>query len=341
MTSWVIRAVLVLSALSSACARDAGVATAAPQTREPAPSPAAISKAAPVQIAMQHVRLHVADGIVLDVTSLRGEMISRTSGPPVFDDGRSYVLQVANATVSMNLASLQTLLNRFAFGYEGAPLKNIRVSNDAGRLEMKGTLHKGIDVAFSTKATLSVTPEGRMQLHADSMKAVGIPAKGLLGLFGLELDDVVKLKQTRGIDVQDNDIIIDPGQLLPPPEMRGRLAKIELNGDRLLQIFEDGTGKRPSRLTPPDPAARNYIYFGGGDIRFGKLTMHDADLQLIDSDPHDPFEFSPPEYSKQLIAGYSKNTPAQGLKTYMPDIDEVGRSVVPRATASKKPARHE
>ena len=87
MTSWVIRAVLVLSALSSACARDAGVATAAPQTREPAPSPAAISKAAPVQIAMQHVRLHVADGIVLDVTSLRGEMISRTSGPPVFDDG--------------------------------------------------------------------------------------------------------------------------------------------------------------------------------------------------------------------------------------------------------------
>ena len=122
----------------------------------------------------------------------------------------------------MDMASLQTLLNRFALGYDGAPLKNVRVTNDGGRLEMKGTLHKGVDVPFSAKATLSATPDGRMQLHVDSMKAIGIPAKGLLGLFGLELDDLVKLKNSRGIEVQENDIVIDPGEILPPPEMRGR-----------------------------------------------------------------------------------------------------------------------
>jgi hypothetical protein len=330
---------LLLAALSSGCARHDGVAAASPPAQPPREAPPAASKATHVQVAMQHVRLHVADGIVLDVASLRGEMISRTNGPPVFDDGRSYVMQISSAVVSMDMSSLQTLLNRFAFGYEGAPLKNVRVRNDGGRLEMKGTLHKGIDVPFSTKASLSATPDGRMRLHVDSMKAVGIPAKGLLGLFGLELDDVVKLRQSRGIEVQENDIVIDPGEILPPPEMRGKLTRIELQGDRLSQIFGDASGKHLPRLSPPDPSARNYIYFGGGDIRFGKLTMHGADLQLIDSDPRDPFEFSPPEYNKQLVAGYSKNTPSHGLKTYMPDIDDVGRKPSARTTPAGRPSR--
>src|SRR5262245_56244963 len=222
-------------------------------------------------ISMQHVRLHVAEGIVLDVPSLRAEMISRTSGPPVFDDGRSYVMQVSSASVSMDLASLQTLLNHYALGYEGAPLTNVRVSNADGRLEMKGTLHKGVAVPFSAKAAISATPDGHLRLHVESMKAVGIPAKGLLGLFGLELDDLVKLKQSRGIDVQENDIVIDPGEILPPPEIRGKIAKVAFEGDRLVQTFD--SGKVAARLQPPDPGARNYIYFGGGDIRFGKLTM--------------------------------------------------------------------
>jgi len=330
-------AALLVCALCCGCSRDDRVSAATPREQTPSVTPPAPSKAAPVQIAMQHVRLHVAEGIVLDVATLRGEMISRTSAPPVFDDGRSYVLQISDAAVSMDMASLQTLLNRFALGYEGAPLKNVRVSNDGGRLELKGTLHKGVDVPFSAKATLSATPDGRMKLHVESMKAVGIPAKGLLGLFGLELDDLVKLKKSRGIDVQENDIVIDPGEILPPPEMRGRLARIELQGDRLSQTFS--SGKPASKLTPPDPSQRNYIYFSGGDIRFGKLTMHGADLQLIDSDPRDPFEFSPPDYVKQLVAGYSKNTPAQGLKTFMPDIDDVGRKQAARTAAPRRPAR--
>ena len=31
----------------------------------------------------------------------------------------------------------------------------------------------------------------------------------------------------------------------------------------------------------------------------------------------------PPATTRQLVAGYSKNTPAKGLKTYMPDFDEL------------------
>jgi hypothetical protein len=51
--------------------------------------------------------------------------------------------------------------------------------------------------------------------------------------------------------------------------------------------------------------------------------MTETDLQLIDLDERDAFDFYPAKYSAQLVAGYSKNTPAQGLKTYMPDFADL------------------
>ena len=277
-----------------------------------------------VQIEMRNVRLHAADGVVLAIASLRGEMISRKPGaPPVFDDRQSYVLKLRRAEISLDLPSLQNLLTHHVFGYEGSSLNDLSVQIDEGRLVLKGKLHKGVSVPFSVKASVSATDDGRMRLHSESLKAAGVRAKGLLDLFGLKLEDVVGLKTRRGVEVQDNDIIISVGHVLPPPEIAGRLARVSISGSRLVQVFDDPASGPAATLTRPSPRAANYIYFGGGDIRFGKLTMHDADLQLIDSDPKDPFDFYPARYDAQLVAGYSKNTPSHGLKTYMPDYDDL------------------
>jgi hypothetical protein len=279
-----------------------------------------------VQLEMKNVRLHVDDGIILDVTRLRGIMVSRKEGaPPVFDDQRSYVLHLQTGEMSIDMTSLQNLMNRHVFAYEGSPLKDITVEPDGPRLKMKGKVHKGITIPFSTTASVSTTADGQMRLHVESMKAVGVPAKGLLELFGLKLDDVLDIKKRRGVDVQDNDIVLAVGQILPPPEILGRLTRVVVQGNRLAQTFDDASKGRPARLTLPSPAARNYVYFSGGSITFGKLTMREADLQLIDADPSDPFDFFPARYSAQLVAGYSKNTPAKGLKTYMPDFGDLPR----------------
>ena len=90
----------------------------------------------------------------------------------------------------MDMASLQNLMNRHVFAYEGSPLKDVTVEPDGPRLKMKGKLRKGIDIPFSTTASVSTTADGLMRLHVESMKAVGVPTKGLLEFFGLKLDDV-------------------------------------------------------------------------------------------------------------------------------------------------------
>jgi hypothetical protein len=291
-----------------------------------APAPAPNGAGGPVQIEMRNVRLHAADGVILNVEHLRGQMVSTTPGrPPVFDDQRSYVLHLSAAELSMDMASLTVLMNDHVFAYEGAPLSDITVTVDEGRLAMKGTLRKGVPLPFSSKATIAPAPGGRLRLHTEKVKALGIPATKLLDLFNLTLEDLVSLEHRRGLGIKDDDIFLTPGQVLPPPEIRGNLSRAQLAGDRLLLTFGSAGQQAAPALTPPNPNARGYVYFSGASIRFGKLTMTGSDLQLIDADERDPFDFFPARYNRQLVAGYSKNTPSGGLETYMPDYDDLER----------------
>lgn len=88
-----------------------------------------------------------------------------------------------------------------------------------------------------------------------------------------------------------------------------------------MQTF--GTGKaRPvaSRALSP-----NHIYWRGRHLSFGKLTITGTDLELVDMDPGDPFDFSIDHWDAQLVAGYSKTQPDKGLRAYMPDYDDLLR----------------
>ena len=66
--------------------------------------------------------------------------------------------------------------------------------------------------------------------------------------------------------------------------------------------------------------------FKGGTVRFGKLTMTDTDLELVDSQPADPFDFSIDRYMQQLVAGYSKMTPKGGLCAHVPGLDKIQKA---------------
>jgi hypothetical protein len=72
------------------------------------------------------------------------------------------------------------------------------------------------------------------------------------------------------------------------------------------------------------------MWYRGGVLRFGKLTMTDTDMKLIDADPTDAFDFFPDHYQDQLVAGYSKNTRAGGLLVYMPDYNKISKPLSPQ-----------
>jgi hypothetical protein len=271
--------------------------------------------AAPVGIEMRNVRLHVADDAILDVKWLSGRLRSLSSNPPVFDDQHSFVMEIDDGEMAMDGSSLSALVNR-AFEYKGAALSNLRVSFENGRLMQHGTLKKGVSVPFSIAASVAATSDGLLNVHPLKVKTAGIPTAKLMSVFGVELDDILKSRPDRGIMFRDNDLFLDVGRMLPAPATRGKLTKAVVRGDRLVQIFGRGAAAAGG-------GRGNYIWFHGGTIRFGKLTMTEADLKLIDMDPRDPFDFYSARYNEQLVAGYSKNTPDHALRTYMPDFNDL------------------
>jgi hypothetical protein len=287
----------------------------------------------PVEIQMRNVNLHLDNSIILEIRRLRGAMIpTRPAAPVSLDDPRSFVTRINSAEIAISTLTLSKLLNGYVFAYPGAPLKNIVATADHGRIKQKGLVRKGVEVPFEIEGSLDATPEGEIRFHADKIASAGIPIKGLLHLFGSNLSRLVKTKQDRGVTIQGDDIILDPAKMLPPPQISGKITAVHIEGDRIVQTFQSGDAKN---LTPPRASA-SYIYHRGGVLRFGKLTMSDTDLEIVNASPGPWFNFSLPRYNEQLVAGYSKSTEAHGLIVFMPDLLSLPKVGAPRRDAGRQ-----
>ncbi|MGH7519522.1 MAG: hypothetical protein ACREOC_18980 [Gemmatimonadales bacterium] len=294
----------------------------------------------PVEAEMRNVLYHVDDRVVLEIGHLRGALRpTRPDAPPWFDDPASFTLAIDTGDVAITPASLSALLNDYVFNYKGSPLKQLEVTIDQGELKQKGILHKVVDLPFTIRAQLTTTDDGRLRMHPTSVKVMGLPVKSLMRLFGLELDNLVHVRQGRGVEIENNDFLLAPADLLPPPRIQGKVTGVQLEPTRIRQIFGGSVraGARVS-LRPSDPKAPNYMFYRGKLLRFGKLTMADADLQIVDEDPSDPFDFYLSHLNEQLVAGKSRNQTDFGLLTSMPDYADLRRSTQ-KAQRSGRSAR--
>jgi len=250
-----------------------------------------------------------------------------------FDDSASFTVAIDSAQVAITAASLTALMNSYVLAYDSAPIKNVVVTIDGDRLIQKGTIHKGIDLPFEIQGSLSATEDGNIRVHADKIKSAHIPVKGLLHFLGEDLSKLINQNAGRGMKIEGDDIILTLRTLTPPPHLEGRVTRVSIVGGKIVQFFD--SGRHPAALKPPFPSYA-YIYPRGGVIRFGKLTMHDADLEIVGDRPG-VFDFFQREYQKQLIAGYSKNTPANGLVAHMADYSRFRPHAAP-SSGYRKPA---
>jgi hypothetical protein len=287
----------------------------------PPPPPEPRPGRQPVAVEMRNVDLHITDDITLEIAHLDGRFVGTSrSGIPYLDDPGTYEVVVDSARIVLDMASLNALLNEHVLGHGRSNVEDLHVAtDDKGRLVQKGEIDKGLDIPFKVKGAVEATSDGRIRVHAKSVRGFGLPVKPLMKLFSVEMDDMLKVEPGHGVWVDDNDLILDPQLMLPPPHIRGKVTEVHVEGDTLVQTL--GTGA-PHPLRPAAVSA-NHIYWRGGSLKFGKLTMANTDLELVDMDPKDPFDFSARRWNDQLIAGFSKNTPSRGLKAHMPDFADL------------------
>jgi hypothetical protein len=294
--------------------------------RDPATAPSSASAALDTitHVQMKNVDFYVDPQIPLNIRHLTGTMRAKSGGPVVFDDKKSFIIHLDDAEVGLTAPALSELLNKYVFNYPGSPLKRIKVSISGRQIVQKGILHKVADLPFEITASLSVTPDGRIRVHPTRTEILGLHVDQLMNGLGLTLEKIIDLKKAKGASVKGNDIFLDPAAILPPPTMDGTLASVGVEGNYVVQRFGSPIAAPPVA----DATQQNYMFYKGGSIRFGRLLMTDAELQIVDLDPTDPFRFNLDRYLDQLVAGYSRTNASGGLEAFMRDVDKIGKETI-------------
>jgi hypothetical protein len=288
-----------------------------------------------VQVDMRNVMYHVTDHVAVHILQLQGLIVpTKRQGLPVFDDVQSFTLAIHYAEIAIGMDALSHILNHDVFAAPDAPIKDVTVTTVGTSLKVQGKLHAQGDLPFETDGTPTATPEGHIRLHTHKVTVAHASVKGLLDLLGLKSAQFLNTDKVRGVRLEGNDLLLDPALLLPPPHIEGRVTDVRIAGEHIIQVF----GTKP-QADAPHPHSGNYMAYRGGQLRFGKLTMSDADVVLIDMDPQDPFDVSLAHYKEQLVAGYTQTTPDFGLRVFMRDFNKVQNPPPPqRGTLSRQQA---
>lgn len=268
--------------------------------------------------------MRIMEGVTMHIAYLSGRATPLHRGEPVvLDDPKSYHLDIDRAESRITYADLARLMNDHVFAYPGAPIKGLHIEreHDEGeevRLELKGHLASLAGMPFEIEGVPEVTEDGRVRVRTRSIQSIGIKMGGLMKLLGIKTENIADFRKAKGIEVDGNDMILDPSRLLPPPESSGRVTYVALEPEGMVMRFGQGR--------PRGPDSPNFLSYRGGTIRLGRMTMTDADLQIFDANPSDPFDFYPGKMNDQISAGYVKVQKNGGLKIYAPDYGELEQS---------------
>jgi len=268
---------------------------------------------------MRNVTYHFSDTVVVEIKSLAGELVPLGKNEfPVFDDKNSFNLRISTGEIAIDSSNLANVLNSYVFARPQSPLTGLSIVVEKGRLKVKGRLHDKGDIPFETEGILIPTPDGKLRLHSEKIKAMHVPVKGLMDLFGMDLGRLIKEGKVPGVEAQEDDLILDLEQILPPPHIEGKVVSVRMEGEKIIQIF-GGSDAKPAK----NIRGGNYMAYKHNRLRFGKLVMNDTDLMLIDMDPNDPLDFFLDHYKEQLSAGYTKTTRDSGLRVFIKDYDKL------------------
>ena len=274
-----------------------------------------------VQTQMQNVRYHFTESATVYIKTLSGELLPTEGAElPIFDDKDSFRVRIGYAEIDITAGDLASVFNSYVFAGANSPLKGVAMSIENGHLTIKGKLHDVGTIPFETESTLSPNEDGKILLRTGKVKALHVPVKGIMNLFGVEIADLIKNGKLPGVEARGDDLVLDPSLVFPAPHMEGRVTGTRIEGNTILLTFGDKNRATKARQ------AGNYMSFRGNRLRFGKLIMTDVDMVLIDMDPTDPFDFFLDRYKDQIAAGYSKISSNSALRIFVRDFNKLGKS---------------
>lgn len=282
-------------------------------------APASVSDAAvqsvgaPIDVYAHNILLRKGPNFKVYIRWIRGQMVAtKRLQNPSLDDSSSFVLEIQKGLLFAQIADVAQFLDN---GLPAdSPLKKVSlVAKDDGQLQLKGTVHKVVPLPVGVTGQLSVMPDYRIRFHTTKIEVLKVPMKGLLGVFHIELSELANVKDVPGVEISGNDILFDTEKLLPAPHIHGPITSVRVASPNIEVVYG---------VAPVDNEKlaqwHNFLRLRNGSLDFGKLTMRQVDLTLIDATKSPWFDLDLVNYQAQLVNGYARVTPAAGMEIFMP-----------------------
>ena len=247
------------------------------------------------------------DYISINIKSLTLKAIPREPGNFFdLDDVDSYTFNVIGGEVTLDLSVMENIFNKYVL--KGTSLKNFSFSTLPGEKNnrmfiIKGEIKSAASLPFTMTAMMKLdNPNNLIVISADNIKMMGIlPADRFMGMVGLSLENLFKIPPGRGVVFQDNSLFIKPLSLLPLPRITGKLHTIKLEKEYIVISFEQL--EKVSIPPRPAPDAVNDLFLFGGDVKIGQSRYLNMNIQILDRDKEDVFEFHIKNYFKHVSRG--------------------------------------
>jgi hypothetical protein len=270
----------------------------------------------PTLVYAHNIQLRKGPDFRIYIVWIAGQMLRTNANVnPSFDEPDSFILKIEKGVIRANIGDIGKYLNSTTS--KDSPLKNIDVQPEGELVKIRGTIKKVVPLPIEILGSLAATPDGLVRLHVQHISVLKVPVKGLLGTFDIKLSDLVPSTNVAGVTISGNDIVFDTEKLLPPPHIRGQLTTVRVKVPDIEVIYGNAQND-PTQLAK----WHNFIRFRNGALNFGKLTMHNADLTMIDAANEPWFDLDLVNYQNQLVNGDTRMTAQAGLEIYMPSLQQ-------------------
>lgn len=164
-------------------------------------------------------------GVSFELRHFTGTLVPRGSrAPSCFE--RTTLVDRADIFVSN-----QSLTNVFAakLGKSDTRIQGLKIENSPAGVKLSGTIRKVMPLAFTIEGPVS-TDGTSITMHAEKIKADGIPLKALLELVGEQLNSILAFKDVAGVAVKDDTISFSPEQVA---HLKGNLVAVQTSPEGL------------------------------------------------------------------------------------------------------------
>ncbi len=149
--------------------------------------------------------------------------------------------EVQHGRIVVSGSSLTTMFNQKLRQGGKSKITDLKVELKGSDVAISGKMHKVLAVPFSVEGPVD-SPDGkRLRLHADKVKAAGIPVKGLMDALGVELAGLISPGQAKGVSANGDDLYFDVDKL---GHTRGHISKVQIAGENLMVEFSPGETKQ-------------------------------------------------------------------------------------------------